>query len=80
VWAFGGPTSITYTDGKMYVGPQDMVMAHTGQMITMSQYNYFITNIALPALESNGVSVKDAAGCFAPVVTNPTFVASIVGH
>lgn len=79
VYAYGGPTSITYTDGVAYSGLQDMVSAHTGLAITGSQYQYFVSNIVVPALTSSGVSVADVTSCFAPVVLDPTFQASIVG-
>ena len=80
VYAYGGPTSIKYTDGKTYMGPQDMVQAHTGLAITAPQYNYFVSNIVVPALTGNGVPMGDVSSCFAPVVTDPAFVASVVGH
>lgn len=80
VFAYGGPTSITYTDGKTYAGEQNMVTAHTGLAITADQYNYFVTNIVVPALTSNGVPTGDVSSCFAPVVTDAAFMASIVGH
>jgi hypothetical protein len=89
VWAYGGPNSIVYTDGKTYVGnDEDMVAAHTGLNITSAQYTYFLTNIVVPALTSNGVkngtggaaSPDDVGTCFAPVLTATAFVASIVGH
>ncbi len=80
VYAYGGPTSIMYTDGKTYSGLQDMTAAHTGLNITMDQYNYFVANIIVPALTGNGVPQGDVSSCFAPVVTDPAFVASIVGH
>lgn len=87
VFAYGGPDHITYTDGKMYTGPQDMVAAHTGLGITGAQYDYFVANIIVPALTSSGVKhgaggaadPNDVASCFAPIVTDATFKASIVG-
>ncbi|MEJ7601381.1 MAG: hypothetical protein WKG01_25990 [Kofleriaceae bacterium] len=79
VWAYGGPASITYTDGKPYVGPQDMVIAHTGLGITSAQYDFFVANIIVPALTNKGVTGDDLAMCFAPVVTAPTFKATMVG-
>ncbi len=79
VYAYGGPTSIKYTDGKTYSGLQDMATAHAGLAITADQYNYFIMNQVVPALTMNGVSTDDVSSCFAPVVTDPAFVASIVG-
>ena len=80
VYAYGGPTSITYTDGKTYSGLQDMVTEHTGLNITSDQYDYFIANIVVPALTANGVPMNDVSSCFAPVVTDAAFKASIVGH
>jgi hypothetical protein len=80
VYAYGGPSSITYTDGKTYAGPQDMVTAHAGLGITSSQYDYFVASVIVPALTSSGVSVADVSSCFAPVVTDAAFKASIVGH
>lgn len=79
VYAYGGPTSITYTDGKTYSGKQNMAAAHAGLAITADQYDYFIMNQVVPALTMNGVSADDVSSCFAPVVTDPDFVASIVG-
>lgn len=80
VYAYGGPTSITYTDGVSYTGPQDMVAAHTGLAITGPQFDYFVANIVVPALTSSGVPVADVTSCFAPVITSATFKASIVGR
>jgi len=79
VYAYGGPTSIEYTDGKTYTGPQDMALAHEGLAITTDQYNYFIMNQVVPALTMNGVPDEDVSSCFAPVVVDKDFVASIVG-
>lgn len=79
VFAYGGPDKITYSDGVMYDGPQDMVVAHTGLNITSAQYDYFIASIVVPALTSSGVPMGDISSCFAPVVTDATFKASIVG-
>lgn len=86
VYAYGGPESITYTDGKTYSGVQDMIAAHTGLAITDAQYQYFIANIVVPALVSSGVkagqgdSFNDVASCFAPIVTSAAFEATIVGR
>lgn len=79
VYAYGGPTSITYTDGKMYTGPQDMTEAHVGLNITSDQYDYFVTSVVVPALTDNGVPMSDVSSCFAPILVDPTFKASIVG-
>lgn len=79
VFAYGGPTSITYTDGKTYDGVQDMVAAHAGLAITSDQYDYFIMNQVVPALTESGVTADDVSSCFAPIVVDPAFKASIVG-
>ncbi|MEO7032770.1 MAG: hypothetical protein ABI548_02980 [Polyangiaceae bacterium] len=79
VYAYGGPTSIKYTDGKTYHGPQSMPEAHAGLAITSDQYDYFIMNQVVPALTMNGVTMDDVSSCFAPIVTDPDFKASIVG-
>ena len=87
VWAYGGPAMITYTDNKSYVGPQDMTLAHQGFNITNMQYDYFVANIIVPALTGSGVKhgaggaadPNDVTSCFAPVVVNPAFKATIVG-
>jgi hypothetical protein len=80
VFAYGGPTSVTYTDNKTYAGPQDMVEAHTGLQITSDQYDYFVTSIVVPALTAKGVPSTDVSSCFAPILTDAAFKASIVGH
>lgn len=88
VYVYGGPTSITYTDGTKHSGPQDMVQAHTGLNITSAQYDYFVMNVVVPALTSNGVKhgaggsadPNDVSSCFAPPLLNAAFKASIVGH
>ncbi len=79
VFAYGGPASITYTDGKTYKGPQDMEKEHEGMAITNDQYDYFVSNIIVPALTGKGVKGDDVSSCFAPVVTDASFKASIVG-
>ncbi|MBN8229788.1 hypothetical protein JYK02_19945 [Corallococcus macrosporus] len=79
VYAYGGPESIQYTDGKTYAGPQNMAAAHLGMAITNSQYDYFIANMVVPALVDNGVTSADVSSCFAPIVTDAAFKASIVG-
>ncbi len=87
VFAYGGPSKITYSDGVQYDGPQDMVTAHTGLNITGAQYDYFIANIVVPALVSSGVKngaggtadPNDISSCFAPIVVDASFKASIVG-
>lgn len=79
VYAYGGPTSITYTDNKTYQGVQDMASAHAGLAITSDQYDYFIMNQVVPALTDSGVKETDVSSCFAPIVVAPAFKASIVG-
>ena len=80
VYAYGGPFKIQYTDGKTYIGPQDMVEKHTGFNITSPQYDYFLTNIIVPALTTSGVPVGDVNSCFAPPLVDAAFKASIVGQ
>ena len=88
VFAYGGPTSIMYTDGKTYVGPQDMAAAHAGLNITSSQYDYFVTNIIVPSLIAKGVKhgaggaadPDDVGSCFAPIVVDTAFKATIVNN
>lgn len=81
VYVYGGPNDITYTDNVMYNGSeQDMTVAHTGLGITSAQYTYFLTNIVVPALTSNGVSMDDVSSCFAPPLMDSAFIATIVGH
>ncbi len=81
VYVYGGPDAITYTDNKMYNGSeQDMTVAHTGLGITGPQYDYFVTNIVVPALTTNGVTMDDISSCFAPPLLDATFKATIVGH
>ena len=80
VYAYGGPFKIQYTDGKTYLGPQDMTAAHTGLGITSPQYDYFVTNIVVPALSSKGVPGGDISSCFAPPLVDAAFKASIVGQ
>jgi hypothetical protein len=81
VFAYGGPDSITYTDGKTYDGSTINIKdAHAGLNITTDQYNYFVMSIVVPALTSNGVTSEDVSSCFAPVVTAASFVADVVGQ
>ena len=80
VFAYGGPDTITYTDGVMYDGVQDMKEAHTGLGITSDQYDYFVSNVIVPALTSSGVPMSDVSSCFAPIVTDASFKATIVGQ
>jgi hypothetical protein len=80
VYTYGGPTSIAYTDSVTYYGPQDMTASHVGLNIDSSQYDYFVNNIVVPALTTNGVPMSDVSSCFAPTLVDPGFKASIVGH
>ena len=80
VFVYGGPTEITYTDGKTYEGVQDMQAAHAGMAITSAQYDYFIANVVVPALTTSGVPMDDVSSCFAPPVVDAAFKASIVGQ
>jgi hypothetical protein len=69
VMVYGGPND--------YSG-RDMRAAHAGLGITSDQYDYFITEVVVPALSENGVPSDDISKCFAPPVTDPAFKASIV--
>jgi hypothetical protein len=80
VYLYGGPTQITYTDGIVYQGPQNMQQSHQGLSITSSQYDYFVNSIIVPALTSNGVTAADVSSCFAPPLTAASFKASVVGQ
>ena len=80
VFAYGGPTKITYTDGKTYEGVQDMQEAHAGMAITSAQYDYFVATIIVPALTKSGVPMADVSSCFAPLVIDPAVKASMVGQ
>jgi hypothetical protein len=80
VYSFGGPSEITYTDGKTYSGLTMLTTAHTGLGITSDEYTYFVTNVVVPALTSNGVTKADVTACFAPVIEDPNFMAQVVGQ
>jgi len=71
VMVYGGP--------KNY-GGRSMEDAHAGLNITSDQYDYFITEVVVPALAENGVPADDISNCFAPPVTDAGFKASIVGR
>lgn len=77
---YGGPSTSTYTDKVSYVGPQDMTESHLGLNIASAQYTYFVNNIVVPALSTNGVPPGDVSGCFAPPLVDSAFIASVVGH
>jgi hypothetical protein len=88
VYVYGGPTEITYTDNVVYQGQQSMTPAHAGLGITSAQYDYFVTNVVVPALTAKGVKhgaggsadPNDVSSCFAPPLLDAAFKASIVGH
>jgi hypothetical protein len=61
-----------------YTGPT-MQAAHAGMGITQSDYDDFVTLIA-GVLTHDGVTEADVNNCFAPVLTDPTFSATIVGQ
>jgi Bacterial-like globin len=69
IQAYGGP--------KNYTG-KTMELAHVGMAITSAQYDYFIANAVVPALQEAGVDAKDISDCFAPVVVDPAFKNSII--
>ncbi len=71
VMVYGGPAN--------YSGPT-MEDAHAGLEITSDQYDYFVTEIIVPALAENGVPMEDITDCFAPPVVDEAFKASIVGQ
>ena len=64
-----------------------MVTAHTGLAITATQYDYFLSNVIVAALVSSGVKhgaggsadPNDVSSCFAPILVDAAFKASIVG-
>lgn len=60
IQAYGGPSNYS---GK------NMVEAHQGLNITEAQYDYFISNVVVPALSESGVSMDDITNGFAPAVT-----------
>lgn len=57
-----------------------MRQAHAGLGITSAQYDYFVANIIVPALTKSGVPMNDVASCFAPIVVDASFKATIVGQ
>jgi len=71
VMVYGGPAN--------YEG-RSMAEAHAGLGITSDQYDYFVTEVVVPALSENGVPADDISNCFAPPVTDASFKASIVGR
>ncbi len=80
VWTYGGPTSIVFTDGLTYNGAdQNITAEHVGLEITSDQYDYFVSNIVVPALTTEHVGSADITACFAPPLLDASFKASIVG-
>ena len=73
--AYGAPES------ELGGANADMVSAHKGLAITSAQYDYFVSNIVVPALNQVLTEGNDDIGsCFAPVLTNSCFKASVVGQ
>lgn len=60
IQAYGGPAN--------YAG-RTMTAAHTGLNITEAQYDYFISDVVVPALSESGVTMEDITNGFAPAVT-----------
>lgn len=72
IWAYGGPNE--------YYGPK-MEPAHTGLNITQDQYDFFVSDVIVPALIAKGVDEDDIGSCFAPVVAGDDaqgFIDSII--
>jgi hypothetical protein len=88
VYQYGGPSFINRNVAASgdpavpitFRGPQSMLAAHTGFNITSAQYTFFVTQMVVPALTSNGVPSGDVSSCFAPPLLDPTFISSIVGQ
>jgi hypothetical protein len=82
VYVYGGPPTLTL-DGGTYSGiteTENLQAEHTGLNITTDEYNYFLTNVVVPALTSAGVPTEDVESCFAPVLTNTAVIGEVVGH
>jgi Bacterial-like globin len=69
VWAYGGPNE--------YYG-RTMQVSHTGLNITRDQYDYFVSDVIVPALTEVGVKAEDLGSCFAPIVTDESFILTII--
>lgn len=69
-----------YGSATPYSGAQGfgMVQAHDGLAITVSQYNYFVSDVVVPALKQSGVADSDISDCFAPVLQDPNFIKTVV--
>lgn len=74
ITTYGNPSDPNYI---AYTGP-GMLAAHSDLKITTAQYDKFISEVVVAALSANGVPADDINNCFAPQVTDPNFVASIV--
>lgn len=66
-----------YGSTTPYTGPT-MVDSHKDLAITRAQYEYFISDVVVPALKTSGVSESDITNCFAPAVTSTDFVKTVV--
>jgi hypothetical protein len=83
VWAYGGPDSTAYVDGKTY----QAIYKNAG--LTSAQYELFASHL-IPAVISSGVkhgpggggrkNADDVKSCFAPPLLDPAFKASIAGQ
>jgi hypothetical protein len=71
VFVYGGPNN--------YDGPS-MEAAHNGLNITSEQYDFFVTDVIVPALADSGVPEEDITDCFAPPVLDENFKNSIVNR
>lgn len=63
-----------------YTGP-GMVPAHAGLDITRAQYDYFLTDVVVPALKSvitDPNNQADIGNCFAPVLMDPNVIKTVV--
>ena len=82
VYAFGGPASVVYLDGKTYQGAARP--AH--KSISSAQYDELVTQVIIPWLLANGVThgsggrkdSNDVKTCFQPALLDPAFKAWFV--
>ena len=72
VTAFGKASDPNYV---AYAGPA-IPVAHATLNITQAQYEYFLTDVIVPALA--GADTSDVTNCFAPVVTDPNFKVQVI--
>jgi hypothetical protein len=71
-YAYGNPNA--------YTGPT-MTASHAPLQITFSQYNYFLTGVVVPALQSvitDPNDTPDITNCFAPVLEDPNVIKTVV--